>query len=82
MANHGHSDHAHSDHGDYVKGEMDVHQHQATYKFFTDLAKWGSLFIAVFLVFTVLLTCVQGPGLIGAGLAAVVTAVVGFFVLK
>lgn len=72
----------HDNHGDYVHGEMDISQHKHSYELFAGLTKWGSLHLAYVLVFLVLLTCVPGAGFIGAAIAAVVVAAVGFFLLK
>jgi len=70
------------DHSDYKHGEMDIAQHEGTYAAFGNMTKWGSLAVAVLLVFLVLLTCVPGAGLIGAGIAAVVVSGLGWFALK
>jgi hypothetical protein len=72
----------HHDHSDYKHGEMNINQHKATYAAFGNLTKWGSLIIAVLLIFLVLLTSVPGAGLMGAGFAAVVLAGLGWLVLK
>ncbi|EGF90243.1 bacterial aa3 type cytochrome c oxidase subunit IV family protein [Asticcacaulis biprosthecium C19] len=77
MADH----HDHDSHSDYVRGEMDIHQHRGTYGLFAALTKWGSLNLAVFLTFIIILTCTK-LGLIAAGVSAVVVAVVGWFLLK
>lgn len=72
----------HDSHGDYVHGEMDIAQHKGTYELFGNLTKWGSLIIAVAVVFLVLLTCVPGAGFMTAAGVALVLAVVGWFVLR
>lgn len=72
----------HDSHGDYVHGEMDIHQHQASYELFGNFTKWGSLILAVFLVFVVLLTCVPAAGFFTAAIAAIVVAIVGWLMLK
>jgi len=72
----------HHDHSDYVHGEMDIHQNQSTYELFGNLTKWGSLIVAVALVFLVLLTCVPGAGLMTAAIVAIVLAVLGWVFLK
>ena len=76
-------DHAHSHDatGDYVHGEMDIHQHQASYELFNNAFKWGSYVIAVVLTFVVLLTCTKA-GWMAALIVAVVVAVLGFLFLK
>lgn len=77
MADH----HDHDSHSDYVHGEMDIHQHRGTYELFGNLTKWGSLNLAVLLVFIVILTCTQ-LGFITAFVSAAVLAVAGWLMLK
>lgn len=72
----------HDHHDDYVHGEMDISQHKHSYELFADLTKWGSLHLAVVLVFIVVLTCIPGAGLIPAGISAVVVGLLGFVLLK
>ena len=72
----------HHDHSDYVHGEMDIHQNQSTYALFGNLTKWGSLAVAVVLVFLVLLTCVPGAGFMTAFIVALILAVLGWVFLK
>jgi hypothetical protein len=72
----------HHDHSDYVHGEMDIHQNQSTYELFGNLTKWGSLILAVTLVFIVLLTCVPSAGFMTAAISAIVLAVLGWIMLK
>lgn len=72
---------AHDLHGDYVHGEMDIRQHEATYHLFNNLTKWISLHLAVLLVFLVILTCTK-LGFIAAFVTAIVLGLVGFFALK
>lgn len=71
----------HNDHSDYVHGEMDIHQHQSTYALFGNMTKWGSLILAVLLVFLVILTCTQ-MGFMTAAISAIVLAVLGWVFLK
>lgn len=71
----------HSSHGEYKRGEMDVSQHRHSYELFANMTKWGSLLLAVLLVFIVVLTCTQ-LGFISAALSAIVVAVVGWLLLK
>ena len=66
---------------DYVRGEMDVQEHQHSFELFVNMTKWGSLFIAVVLVFLVVLTCTK-LGFIAAAVSAVVVAVLGWVMLK
>ncbi|MGZ3298846.1 MAG: aa3-type cytochrome c oxidase subunit IV [Asticcacaulis sp.] len=71
----------HHDASDYKHGEMDIHQHVSTYNLFGALTKWGSLHLAVLLVFLVLLTCTSA-GWMTALISAVIVGVVGWFMLK
>jgi hypothetical protein len=71
----------HHESSDYVHGEMDIRQHEATYHLFNGLTKWISLHLAVLLVFLVILTCTK-LGFIAAFVAAAAVAVAGFFFLK
>ncbi len=71
----------HHDHSDYVHGEMEIHQHQSTYALFGNMTKWGSLILAVLLVFLVILTCTQ-MGFMTAAISAIVLAVLGWALLK
>lgn len=66
---------------DYVRGEMDVHEHQHSFELFVNMTKWGSLIITVALVFLVVLTCTK-LGFIAAAVSAVVVAVLGWVMLK
>ncbi|MDC7683509.1 aa3-type cytochrome c oxidase subunit IV [Asticcacaulis sp. BYS171W] len=68
--------------GDYHKGEMDIHEQAATFDMFTGMAKWGSLVIAVGLLFFTVWFAVKGAGFIPAAISAFVVAVVGFLALK
>ncbi len=77
MADH----HDHDSHSDYVHGEMDIHQHRATYELFGNLTKWGSLHLAYVLVFIIVLTCTQ-LGWVTALVSGAVVAVVGWLLLK
>lgn len=71
----------HHDASDYKHGEMDIHQHQASYQLFGALAKWGSLYLSVALVFLVLLTCTPA-GWMTSLIVSVVVAAIGWFMLK
>ncbi len=67
--------------GDHVQGEMNIDQHKDTFSFFIGLAKWGSLTIAVAVLFLTLMFAVEA-GLFGSLAAAVILSVAGFFVLR
>jgi hypothetical protein len=66
---------------DYHRGDMDISEHSATFKGFIALSKWGSLAVAVALIFLVLVFCAHASFFQALG-AAIVVAVVGGFVLR
>lgn len=66
---------------EYHHGEMDVRAQQDTFVGFIKMTKWGSLAIAVSVLFLTLLFCTQ-TGFLGSGLAAVVLLVLGVAVLR
>jgi len=67
--------------GDYVRGEMDIHQHQHSFDLFVNMTKWGSYVLTVVLSFVVVLTCTK-LGIVTAGVVAAVIAVVGWLLLQ
>ncbi|MBO9547698.1 aa3-type cytochrome c oxidase subunit IV [Caulobacter sp.] len=67
--------------GDYHRGEMDIQEQAATYEAFGKMTKWGSLAVAVLLLFITLLFCTPA-GFIGSAIAAVVLTVLGVVSLK
>lgn len=67
--------------GDYHRGEMDIHEQTATYVAFGKMTKWGSLAVAVGLLFITLLFC-TGAGFIGSAIASVVLLAGGIFFLR
>lgn len=69
------------DGGEYHRGDMDIHEQQATFHAVMGLTKWGSLAIAVALVFLVLMFCTPA-GFLGAAFAALVLLVAGVFFLR
>jgi len=71
----------HESTGDYIRGEMDIRQHESSYHLFNNLTKWVSLHLAVLLVFLVILTCTK-LGFIAAFVSAAVLALLGFFFLS
>jgi hypothetical protein len=66
---------------DYHRGEMDIHEQQATFDGFNHLTKWGSLIIASGLFFVVLWFCTKA-GFLGALIGGVVLAVLGVLLLR
>jgi len=84
MADHQHDtlhDAADHDAEAYVHGTMTSEEQASTWALFQDLAKWGSLVVAVVLLF---LTIWFQPGgsFVGGFIAAAVVSVGGWFFLK
>ena len=67
--------------GDYHRGEMDIQEQVSTYHAFLALSKWGSLVLAVGILFFTLLFSTKA-GIIGSGAASFVVLVVGVFLLR
>lgn len=66
---------------DYHRGEMEIQEQLATYDLFMGMTKWGSLaIVAILLLFTVWF-CTPG-GFMAGLISAVVTAAIGFLVLR
>ena len=72
---------AHSDDAAYTRGEMQIVEHKATYKAFDVLLRYGSLAIAVLVLFLTLMFC-TGVGFIGAAAPAVILLAIGLVVLR
>lgn len=66
---------------DYRHGEMDIHQHELTFRGVMRLTKWGCLAIAVTLLF-LSMWLAAGTGLIAASIAAVVVLIAGVMLLR
>ena len=67
--------------GDYHRGDMNVAEQKATFHGFIGMTKWGSLAIAVGLIFLVLTFCL-GRGFFQAAGAALVVLVLGVLALR
>jgi multisubunit Na+/H+ antiporter MnhB subunit len=65
----------------YVHGEMAINEQASTFSLFMGMTKWGSLAVAVLLVFLVLWFHPGGSFIAGL-IGAVVLSVVGWFALK
>jgi hypothetical protein len=72
MAEHGSS---------YVPGEMDIHQNEASYAVFLNMAKWGSLAVAVTVLAATLWFCTPA-GFLGGLIPAVVVLALGIFLMR
>jgi hypothetical protein len=66
---------------DYHRGDMDIHEQQATFNGFNHMTKWGSLALAVSLLFVTLWFCTK-TGFVGAFISAAVLAVLGVLLLR
>lgn len=67
--------------GDYHRGEMDIHEQAATYSAFLTLSKWGSLALAVGVLFFAMLFCTEA-GFIASAISSLVLLVAGIFLLR
>ena len=66
---------------DYHRGDMDISEQRATFHLVMGMTKWGSLYLAAFLLFVVLWFCTH-TGFIGSAIAGVVLAVLGTLLLS
>lgn len=66
---------------DYTRGEMDITEQQATFGLVMGMTKWGSLYIAAFLLFLTLWFCTT-TGFLGSAVAAVALVVLGTLLLR
>lgn len=66
---------------DYQRGAMDIAEQDATYRLVMGLTKWGSLYLAAFLLTVVLLFCTQ-TGFLGSAGSGVALAVIGTLLLR
>ena len=65
----------------YHRGEMDIKDQAGTYAGFMAMSKWGSLVLAVGLLFVTIWFC-TGAGFGAAIITAVIAGVLGFVLLK
>jgi hypothetical protein len=72
MAEHG-ADHSH--------GQMDIAEQTASFDLFVRFAKWGSLAVAVIVLWATLMFC-TGTGFIGSAVAALILLAIGIAVLR
>lgn len=66
---------------DYHRGEMDVSEQTKTFHLIMGMTKWGSLALAAFLLFIVLLTC-TATGFMGSAISGVVLLALGIMLLR
>jgi hypothetical protein len=67
---------------DYQRGAMNIAEQTATFQLVMGMTKWGSLYIASFLLMLVLWFCVPGAGFVTGLISAVVMAVLGTLFLR
>jgi hypothetical protein len=61
-------------HHEYHHGDMEISEQEATYSLFMNIAKWGSLYVAVVLIFLTIWFCTPLGWFTGLIAAAVVGA--------
>ena len=66
---------------DYHRGEMEISEQEATFHGFIAMTKWGSLLIAVGILFFALIFC-TAAGFFQAAFASLVMLIVGIFLLR
>jgi hypothetical protein len=66
---------------EYHRGDMDIHEQEATYKGFGVLAKWGSLVIAALVLFLTMMFCSDADFITSAG-TSLVLLVAGIVFLR
>ena len=66
---------------DHHHGEMEISEQKSTFSLFMNLTKWGSLAVAVIVLWLTMWFSTDA-GFFGATLAALVLLVVGWFLLK
>ncbi|MEI9964862.1 MAG: aa3-type cytochrome c oxidase subunit IV [Caulobacteraceae bacterium] len=62
-------------------GDMDIRQHEASFEGFVRLTKWGSLTVAVLLLFFTSWICTTA-GFLGGLILALITLALGIFFLR
>jgi hypothetical protein len=65
----------------YTRGEMDIQAQAATFELVMKLVKWGSLAVAVLVLFPTLWFC-TGAGFPGAAISSLVVLVLGVVFLR
>ena len=66
---------------DFTPGHMDIHQQQKSFELFVLMTKWGSLAVAVGVLFFTLWFCTSA-GFLGAAIPSFVLAVLGIVFLR
>lgn len=75
---------AHADHDAdaYLRGSMQIEEQKATWALFGALTKWGSLSVAVAVLFLTIWFMPNGGGFLPGLIAAVVLSVAGWWFLR
>jgi hypothetical protein len=66
---------------EHTHGQMDITEHTASFDLFVKFTKWGSLAVAVMVLWATLTFCTS-TGFIGAVVAAVVLLAAGVYLLR
>lgn len=66
---------------DHAHGQMDIREQEASFEGFMRMTKWGSLGVAVLVLFAVLTFCTT-TGWFGAAVTALILLVAGVFFLR
>jgi len=66
---------------EYHRGDMDIHEQQATFRLVIGITKWGSLIIAAGVLFLVLWFC-TATGFLGAAATGIVVLALGITFLR
>ncbi len=70
------------DHSDYVHGQMDISQHEQTYRGFMAACKWLSLITLVIILFFTLLFAVDGVGFFGSLIPTIIFTALGVWFIR
>lgn len=66
---------------DHTHGDMDIAEQTASFDLFVKFTKWGSLAVAVMVLWATLMFCTS-TGFIGAVVAAVILLALGVYALR
>ena len=66
---------------DQSQGQMDIAEHTASFDLFVRFTKWGSLAVAVVVLWATLMFCTS-TGFIGSVVAAVLLLAIGVYLLR
>ena len=66
---------------DHTHGQMDIAEQSASFDLFIKFTKWGSLAVAVMVLWATLMFCTS-TGFVGAVVAAVILLAAGVYLLR